>query len=927
MAAAVSCGNIRCQQERRQLRKELERGRKNLITTIGLECVAETLFGPDLLKKVLPYYQEEIEERDDDDYDDEHEHEVVDWKMYQDCSLCSARQQLVAESLARHQRYIESMKVANNDQKHSVYLEYMHPDIIRESDLYSISESPSSSQPPSHPATPLPTQVPLESGSPQPLDLSKRSSSPDVLHNGKSAGNSFLRVPSLKLAGQHHGEVSSRRGRPPFKSSYNSTYTEADLRQAIRDVRSGKLGTRRAAILYGIPRSTIRNHLNKPTVWRNERSSLPRGNSSSSLGDLLEKQPIVLNNDNVDSIKVEEKEWNGNSREAKFEDSVVATNGDLECRPSLFKEESLFSSAVDSLTSASNGINDDEVDPVTKLRNFLKEKPDPEQICKRQLTMGELMHDSAYNDFLSDIPGRDEQFKNKRGSLNYANEIKLPFPPSVFRQLIEQRVSEKQEMQESQRSERESSSNTPLKVPTYKPLNPLAGQSDAADKSKTSLMKDFGINRNSFSSDHYSSSSKSHHHHSHSHHHHHHHHNNSYDSHHKRKHEDLDKPQKQSRPKRGRYRCYDRDNLIQAVEAVQRGEMTVTRAGNVFGVPHSTLEYKVKERHLQRQSKRASKRHRDFSDADPSSKPSSPVLSPSSSSVSLASLASSTSSTSSFLERSISGWSSSTSDRHRLVPSILRKNRSHSSSSSLPGSMFASLLERPPLVAVSSVDEARRIQEVMNALRGPTDASPLPRSTENTDCFIVGEVTSPTDQPKSLRELFERHSERPDSFLAEYGALGSVAGAGLGVDGSISSFLQKAGAMGGGGSHKSSADEALQDSAIKTDTSAIYQRNLTTNIDTALKNIMSAFHKGTTDNDPENDLDRKEQQTRDEERAEDSNSQHSSVEFKAKLRRSFEKTAQDVEREMLLRDDDDQSSSDDTSVYSSQSRVKNDEIE
>ena len=43
---------------------------------------------------------------------------------------------------------------------------------------------------------------------------------------------------------------------------------------------------------------------------------------------------------------------------------------------------------------------------------------------------------------------------------------------------------------------------------------------------------------------------------------------------------------------------------MQAVNAVQRGEMTVTRAGNVYGVPHSTLEYKVKERHLKRLGKR-----------------------------------------------------------------------------------------------------------------------------------------------------------------------------------------------------------------------------------------------------------------------------------------------------------------------------------
>jgi hypothetical protein len=43
--------------------------------------------------------------------------------------------------------------------------------------------------------------------------------------------------------------------------------------------------------------------------------------------------------------------------------------------------------------------------------------------------------------------------------------------------------------------------------------------------------------------------------------------------------------------------------LMEAVKAVQRGEMSVHRAGSYYGVPHSTLEYKVKERHLLRQKK------------------------------------------------------------------------------------------------------------------------------------------------------------------------------------------------------------------------------------------------------------------------------------------------------------------------------------
>ncbi|VBB34599.1 unnamed protein product [Acanthocheilonema viteae] len=64
---------------------------------------------------------------------------------------------------------------------------------------------------------------------------------------------------------------------------------------------------------------------------------------------------------------------------------------------------------------------------------------------------------------------------------------------------------------------------------------------------------------------------------------------------------------KKSRPKRGQYRHfvyistkYKKDALDEAVRSVRRGEMSVHRAGSFYGVPHSTLEYKVKERNLTR---------------------------------------------------------------------------------------------------------------------------------------------------------------------------------------------------------------------------------------------------------------------------------------------------------------------------------------
>ena len=56
----------------------------------------------------------------------------------------------------------------------------------------------------------------------------------------------------------------------------------------------------------------------------------------------------------------------------------------------------------------------------------------------------------------------------------------------------------------------------------------------------------------------------------------------------------ADSEVKRIRQKRGHYRTYNSDKLNEAIQAVKRGEMSVHRAGSYFGVPHSTLEYKVK---------------------------------------------------------------------------------------------------------------------------------------------------------------------------------------------------------------------------------------------------------------------------------------------------------------------------------------------
>ncbi|XP_078130001.1 ligand-dependent corepressor isoform X3 [Sander vitreus] len=59
---------------------------------------------------------------------------------------------------------------------------------------------------------------------------------------------------------------------------------------------------------------------------------------------------------------------------------------------------------------------------------------------------------------------------------------------------------------------------------------------------------------------------------------------------------ESDPGNKQPRKKRGRYRQYNTDLLEEAIEVVMGGKMSVSKAQTIYGIPHSTLEYKVKER-------------------------------------------------------------------------------------------------------------------------------------------------------------------------------------------------------------------------------------------------------------------------------------------------------------------------------------------
>ncbi|XP_047525369.1 mushroom body large-type Kenyon cell-specific protein 1 isoform X2 [Pieris napi] len=301
----------------------------------------------------------------------------------------------------------------------------------------------------------------------QPLDLSAKSTS----------STSGTPPPENK------GQDNARLKRAVLEGKSNSTrrnYTEDDLQSALRDIQSG-LGTRRAAALYGIPRSTLRNKVNKhgltPEAPESEDSDPEKPDTPSS---------VIL--------KI----------------------------PSFPPPEDKSPSPATSVTT-----------PVTPITPIL-----PPQ-----------------------------------SSLNHPSPLLLPAsvyadPPAASQHLFTSMsdVIAKSICQKFQQ-------------PLDRPLQPDLSYMRAPDR-HVSVIKTPPDNQRNYA---VPSNSKA---------------------------TNNGQPAqggKGTRPKRGKYRNYDRDSLVEAVKAVQRGEMSVHRAGSYYGVPHSTLEYKVKERHLMRPRKREPK--------------------------------------------------------------------------------------------------------------------------------------------------------------------------------------------------------------------------------------------------------------------------------------------------------------------------------
>uniref|UniRef100_A0A131YT46 Mushroom body large type kenyon cell specific protein 1 n=1 Tax=Rhipicephalus appendiculatus TaxID=34631 RepID=A0A131YT46_RHIAP len=281
------------------------------------------------------------------------------------------------------------------------------------------------------------------------MDLDEQSTGSDQASGSPEPPDEQPLDLSLHPRPTNHDEEEIR-GRSARPEGGKRSYTEAELQAALRDIQSGKLGTRRAAVIYGIPRSTLRNKVYKLALERRSGTAATNSSAPDSLRQLLRSAPAKP----------------------------------LEHSPALGPLFAQFLSSIQQLA----------------------------------------LH-----------PTSEEQTANKAPA--------LPVVSDLIRLLAHERLAD---------ARRPAPADVILKVPSYRPAGPSTAASSSSSEAATAPPAE----------------------------------------------------EKRTRPKRGRYRNYDRDHLIQAVHAVQRGEMSVHRAGTYFGVPHSTLEYKVKERHLLRPKKR-----------------------------------------------------------------------------------------------------------------------------------------------------------------------------------------------------------------------------------------------------------------------------------------------------------------------------------
>ncbi|XP_019646173.1 PREDICTED: ligand-dependent nuclear receptor corepressor-like protein isoform X2 [Branchiostoma belcheri] len=503
----AGCSNARCSSERRSLRRELDHWRKDLITCVGLESFAEFLMGPERFKEVMPFNGFEAVD-------------CPDWEPSSECRLCHARREVVTESLEHHKELIErqrTLEEAHTQDFPGSYVPFKFSsaqEAIRHLASHHASKQQQSSQ-----SALQEDSDNLDSEEddlpPSPMNNSCNGSGARKLRNSPY----FLKIPRVPFG--HQGRSKHSR----------QTYSPSDLSRALHDVRAGKLGTRKASNVYGVPRSTIRNYLNRKNC---ENLTEPKQESEKITES--EGPPVKVGN--------------------RLRTLLESVSGKAQA---VLEREAVLRRALNS-------------------------------------------HQESVED-----KGRHKQ--------SYANEIKLPITSSILRSLA---VARMQEVQSKEKKDHHRETQVPkvpkkaiqLKIPrvAQRTGRTKAEQNENAEttsqqlktKLRTSIVSRGGFHQmdhhpfesglfgRNLSKPPAGNSGNSRHHHEAS----------SRDA--------ANSP----RRKRGRYRCYTPDDLETAVSMVTMGLMSISRAQQLYRIPHSTLEYKVKERRSE--LKEAAERNRLF---------------------------------------------------------------------------------------------------------------------------------------------------------------------------------------------------------------------------------------------------------------------------------------------------------------------------
>ncbi|KAI0229863.1 Mblk-1-related factor 1 [Lamellibrachia satsuma] len=494
----VDCSRQRCVQERRSFRRELLTWVKKVPILVGLEEVTRTILGKDVSSTLLqPFYNLEPLTADD-------------WRPQTKCQFCDEETAFADDILQQ-----TSQELSEIDRARAKFLQHI-------SQLNSLHVNGL-------------TLTPDE-----PLDLSASSSHSDTDEIQTSQNPVELKVPQI------HSKHGKRR-----ENGGKRNYTDQELSAAVSDIRSGKLGTRRAAALYGVPRSTLRNK-----IFRLDTGSPQNWLATDILQHAGDLPPELLATNFSEWEKklqqLRRKHDLGAGHKRPFEERVGC--GTL---PRVDREWPHCGTVSGDAAEVfgGNGVNNVELQiPSYKpMRNSKCEEAPPANRSPALGVANSTRPNKTIGESLKDIIAKSiAQKVRTRAMLNNASKAS---PMQKF-------GSENGHWEPPPKSNGVATELAPEpKKPKLAAKAPKANMTTEDEDGK------------------------------------------------------LGRRHKQTRPKRGQYRKYNSQLLMEAVQSVQRGEMSVHRAGSFYGVPHSTLEYKVKERHLLRQKKAREIQKKSFDDA------------------------------------------------------------------------------------------------------------------------------------------------------------------------------------------------------------------------------------------------------------------------------------------------------------------------